>query len=151
MTSHQTKQVKIKTARMEIIRQTHIEETKATLKKEDFIISEETPTTRSFKPFQLSSWLTLSWKYWAVIAALSTVAIAVILAIICKCYRFPTISKNHTSAAPPASITAVFNNQATNTATSAAQPTPEITQAPSQQLPAPIAAVQEETNSPRPT
>ena len=127
MTSHQTKQVKIKTTRMEIIHHSHTEEAKATLKKEDFISSEEFPITASFKPFQLASWLTLSWKYWAVIAAAGILVIAIILIITCKCYGFTTTSENRTSGTPATNFTTVYNNQATNTVTTTVQPAIEAT------------------------
>ena len=93
---------------MEIIRQTHIEEQKATLKKEDFIISEEIKTTKTFKPFQLSSWLTLSGKYWSIIGVSGPVAIAIILAIICKCTMIPKAGENHTIAIPKHSHSGQF-------------------------------------------
>ena len=62
----------------------------------------------------------------------------------------PAVRENHPTTATPANITAVFNNQASNIATSATQPIPATTQAPSQPLPGPITAVQEEADSPRP-
>ena len=67
MTSRQTKLVKIKPARMEVIRLSHIEEQKATLNKEDFMISKESKIEKKFRPFQLSSWLNMSWKYLSII------------------------------------------------------------------------------------
>ena len=54
MISHKTKQVRLNPARMEIIKPNHIEEDKATLRKEDFITSEEPKLEKKFSPFKLA-------------------------------------------------------------------------------------------------
>ena len=60
---------------------------KATLNKEDFIISKEIKLDKKFNPFKLSSWLNLHWKYWSIIGASIQLATAVVAVFICWATR----------------------------------------------------------------
>ena len=89
---------------MEIIKPNHIEEEKATLSKEDFIISEEPKLEKKFNPFKISSWVDLHWKYWTIIGLSIPLAISVITIFICRA------SKPYTATAPaPLQVTNTNN------------------------------------------
>ena len=116
MTSQKTKQIKLNPARMEIIKPNHIEENKATLREEDFIVSKEPEQKTKFSTFKLAAWENLHWKYWAIIGSSALFAIGIVVTIICR-------ASGHSAspATPPIQVT-----NATNITNNTEQPTPSL-------------------------